>query len=285
MTETAGWLAYRTVGISWCAIRAKDIESITSLMRACLAADGGLPLAAEEGFVCERFLTRPNGSAIGGFDVYGRMVAAAAPSRIETPKAYMASAVGAVHPEARGRGIGTALFEWIEAEALRLLADAPLGDSVSWTCRRSPLRTEPRGSSPTTGLRCASLKPSCRSSSLGPVLRIHFPRASHSRSGHRHLPAGSSRPTRRRSPIVRGSPAGMKRDGSAGGPGTTTSPLALPSSPWRAMNRSGSSSARGSGSPRSACTPRGGGAASDRRSPSGRFVRFATPVKGRRCST
>lgn len=81
----------------------------------------------EEGFVRGRFLTRPNGDAIGGFDVDGRMVASAALSKTETPKAYVASAVGAVHPEARGRGIGTALLGWIEAEALRLLPDEPAG--------------------------------------------------------------------------------------------------------------------------------------------------------------
>ena len=121
MTEGAGRIPPQATGITWRPIGSRDVGRVIALLRACLAADGGLPFAAEEVFVRERFLPGPSGAAIGGFDANGRMVAAAALRATETPKASMASAVGQVHPEARGLGIGTGLLEWIEAEARRLL--------------------------------------------------------------------------------------------------------------------------------------------------------------------
>lgn len=108
--------------LSWRPLSAADISALTALSAACLAADGGLPFAAEPGFFRARYLPEGLGVTLGAQAPTVGLVAAAA-VRVEERKAII---VGQVHPAWRYRGIGATLLRWSLDQADALLAAYPV---------------------------------------------------------------------------------------------------------------------------------------------------------------
>jgi mycothiol synthase len=95
--------------VTWAPLGEDDFADLVALAAACLAADGGLPLAADPGFLRRRW--RADGSAgLAGRDRAGHLVAAASvrPGTVVTTL---------VHPGARAGGHGGWLLDWALTEA------------------------------------------------------------------------------------------------------------------------------------------------------------------------
>lgn len=100
--------------LSWDALTEADLAGLEALARACLDADGGLPLFTG-GLLRARLL---GDQAIAGRDETGRVVAAAGLA----VRDGAASTSGLVHPTRRGEGLGRHLLQW----AVDAAGDAPL---------------------------------------------------------------------------------------------------------------------------------------------------------------
>lgn len=110
----------------WRTLDANDLPALVSLSAACLAADGGLPFAADPGFFRPRYLPEAPGRTLGAFSPTAEIVAAAAVGQ----EACRATIVGQVHPAWRNRGIGAALIRWGTAQADALLKACPITERV-----------------------------------------------------------------------------------------------------------------------------------------------------------
>jgi mycothiol synthase len=86
---------------SWRPLAEDDFDDLVALAARCLAADGGLPLAADPSFLRRRWVM----PAVAVRDDGGRLIAAGA---VRDESVF----VGLVDPAARGRGIGAALLDW-----------------------------------------------------------------------------------------------------------------------------------------------------------------------------
>jgi len=111
--------------ITWRPLQPADLGAITALTSACLAVDGGLPLAASADFVEGRYLSAPADATIGALDRNGRFVACTAARLAEGPEEYRGLIVGQVHPAYRRRGLGSFLMRWGLVQARKLLATCP----------------------------------------------------------------------------------------------------------------------------------------------------------------
>src|SRR5437762_12146925 len=87
-----------SLNIAWRPLQPADLAAIAALTSVCLAADGGLPLAASAGFIEDRYLSAPAHATIGAFDRNGRLIACAAAQLAEVPEEYRGLIVGQVHP-------------------------------------------------------------------------------------------------------------------------------------------------------------------------------------------
>ncbi|GAA3946653.1 GNAT family N-acetyltransferase [Actinoplanes auranticolor] len=95
--------------VTWAPRPFDDEDALVSLAARCLAADGGLPLAADPAFLRRRW--RAAGiTTIQGLDHDGRLVAAGA-ARPTTADGGV-TFCGLVDPDVRGRGIGSHLLSW-----------------------------------------------------------------------------------------------------------------------------------------------------------------------------
>jgi mycothiol synthase len=112
-------------GLAWRSLEPADSPALAALAAACLAADGGLPLAASESFVQARYLQGPERAALGAFESDGRLAASAAVQPAPSADEYRAVIVGQVHPDKRRRGIGSFLLDWSIGQAEALLANEP----------------------------------------------------------------------------------------------------------------------------------------------------------------
>jgi len=114
-----------SLNIAWRPLQPADLAALTALTSACLAADGGLPLAANADFIEGRYLSAPAYATIGAFDHNRRLVACTAAQLAETPEEYRGLIVGQVHPAYRRRGLGTFLIRWGMRQARLLLEPCP----------------------------------------------------------------------------------------------------------------------------------------------------------------
>jgi mycothiol synthase len=94
-------------GQSWHPLTRDDLTDLAALAGRVLAADGGLPLAAQPSFLSRRYAG--DGVLARGLREPGGALLAAAAVRA-TPAG--AVAIGMVDPAARGRGLGAALLDW-----------------------------------------------------------------------------------------------------------------------------------------------------------------------------
>ncbi|MEU8230780.1 GNAT family N-acetyltransferase [Actinoplanes sp. NPDC048967] len=95
--------------VTWTPLPFDDEDALVSLAARCLAADGGLPLAADPAFLRRRW-GAPGTSTIQGRDHDGRLLAAGAVR--PTPATGGVTFCGLVDPDVRGRGIGSHLLTW-----------------------------------------------------------------------------------------------------------------------------------------------------------------------------
>ena len=105
--------------LSWRPLDESDLPALTELARACLAADGGQPFAADAGFLRGRHLA--GAESLAAFD--GSALVCVSSLRWPPPEdAGTATPVttGLVHPGWRRRAIGGYAFDW----AARLAGDA-----------------------------------------------------------------------------------------------------------------------------------------------------------------
>jgi mycothiol synthase len=107
--------------MSWRALQPADQDAITALSAACQATDGGQALIAADRYLHEAGA----GATIGAFMAQNRLIACAAVWPEHTPQEQRANILGQVHPDERGRGVGTFLLSWSIAQAHALLAGAP----------------------------------------------------------------------------------------------------------------------------------------------------------------
>lgn len=116
-------------GLPWRTLTADDLPALVALASRCLAADGGLPLAAEEAFLRPRFAA-PEVTAwsLGG----DRLIAAGAVRIRQQEGVRQAVVTGLVDPAYRGRGIGAALLDRVLDHGRRS-APAVVVDSESLT--------------------------------------------------------------------------------------------------------------------------------------------------------
>jgi mycothiol synthase len=94
--------------LRWRPLGAPDSAELVALAGRCLAADGGLPLAATAEFLARRY----GGDAtatLAGFTPAGRLVAATSVRWLAGPVSVV---VGQVDPAVRGRGLGARLLDW-----------------------------------------------------------------------------------------------------------------------------------------------------------------------------
>ncbi len=109
---------------AWRRLVSDDMGAVCTLAAACLRVDGGLPFAADEGFVRPRLLPPAPGTTLGAFDPAGELIAAAAVRPDPSATDHRVVIVGLVHPTHRGQGIGTFLLQWSIAQGPSLLAAA-----------------------------------------------------------------------------------------------------------------------------------------------------------------
>lgn len=82
------------------------MPALLDLAHACLDTDGGLPLLGEESFVHRLFF---GGESIGGWDMTGELVAAAA---LFLDGEGRRTGTGLTHPQVRAEGYGADLVAW-----------------------------------------------------------------------------------------------------------------------------------------------------------------------------
>ena len=92
--------------VVWTPLAEEDLPALGDLARACLRADGGLPLLAEHPMLRRHYL---DGAGIGGRDETGDLVAAAG---VLVDGTGRRTATGLVRPSARHRGLGQELAAW-----------------------------------------------------------------------------------------------------------------------------------------------------------------------------
>lgn len=103
-------------GLTWAPLSAADFDDLVALATVCLGADGGLPLAAEPGFLRRRWAADGTASKAGR-DAKGALLAAAAVR--PTTVAGGATVTVLVDPAIRARGYAAELLDWGLEEAAR----------------------------------------------------------------------------------------------------------------------------------------------------------------------
>jgi len=111
-------------GLSWRALGSDDLAAIVELAAACHAADGGLAFMIEPGTLKGRYFPETPGAAIGAIDADGSLAACTTIHLSSDAGTQRATIVGQVRPERRGRGLGTYLMRWSQAQVQTLLVRA-----------------------------------------------------------------------------------------------------------------------------------------------------------------
>jgi mycothiol synthase len=102
--------------VTWTSLREADFGDVAVLSARCLAADDGLPLAADAPFLRDRW-TGPGVTTTAARDGGGRLLAACSARPAAAGDGSVVT--GLVDPSARGEGLGSRLLDWGLAEASR----------------------------------------------------------------------------------------------------------------------------------------------------------------------
>jgi mycothiol synthase len=94
--------------LRWRPLGASDGAELVALAGRCLAADGGLPLAATAEFLARRY-GGDKTATLAGFTPAGRLVAVTSVRWLAGPVSVV---VGQVAPACRSRGLGAWLLDW-----------------------------------------------------------------------------------------------------------------------------------------------------------------------------
>ena len=125
--------------LAWQPLTEGDLEALRHLAQRCLDAEGGLPMLADDDMLQRFFLS---GSAIGGRDETGDLVAAAS---VFVDGAGHRTASGLIHPSSRWQGIGEQLVQWCREHSggslLRVVAETTSPDSDKFFAEIGLLRT------------------------------------------------------------------------------------------------------------------------------------------------
>ncbi|GAA1756652.1 N-acetyltransferase [Luedemannella helvata] len=92
--------------LTWGTLAPGELRAVAALAARCVAADGGLPLVADEAFLARRFAGEGVRTLVA--EAAGSLVAAAA----TRPQDQGVRATGLVDPDWRGRGLGSRLLDW-----------------------------------------------------------------------------------------------------------------------------------------------------------------------------
>ena len=114
-------------GLNWRAISPADLTAVVELAAACYAADGGLAFMIEPSTLRGRYFPETPHVAIGAFDADERLAACTSIHLSSDSGVQRVTIVGQVRPEWRGRGLGTYLMRWSQAQVQILLARAWAG--------------------------------------------------------------------------------------------------------------------------------------------------------------
>jgi mycothiol synthase len=117
-------------GLTWQPVTRDDLARLVELAGACFQADGGLHFMAEAEEIINRFFPEEPGAGIGALNAEGQLVACCRVSLPGSSSSQRATIEGYVRPEMRGKGLGTSLMRWSQAQAGSLLAGGAAGQRV-----------------------------------------------------------------------------------------------------------------------------------------------------------
>src|SRR5262245_32786167 len=117
-------------GLSWRAIGPDDLAAVVELAAVCHAADGGLAFMIEPATLKGRYFPDAPGLAIGAFDLDRRLAACTTLHLSSNSGTQRVTMVGQVRPELRGRGLGSYLMRWSQAQVQHMLARAAAGQQL-----------------------------------------------------------------------------------------------------------------------------------------------------------
>ena len=115
-------------GYTWRALRLEDAPALHQLELDCVPADGGTNLTTAEQYrgklqEAEECLST---DTLCAADSAGRLAASAwVTCDVHLKHEYRAFLEGRVHPDYRGRGLGSFLLQWMEARACEILSTLP----------------------------------------------------------------------------------------------------------------------------------------------------------------
>ena len=108
-------------GLNWRPIARDDLTELVYLAGMCYLSDGGLHFMVESEEIISRFFSDEPGAAIGALNADGQLVACSRITVSGDSSRLRATIAGYVRPDSRGRGVGTYLMRWSQAQAESLL--------------------------------------------------------------------------------------------------------------------------------------------------------------------
>lgn len=110
-------------GLIWRPVTRDDLAAVVALARECWLVDGGIAFLNEPDNLERRYFRGGPGAGIGAFAADGRLIACTMVYLDRQPGSERALIAGQVEPEWRGRGIGSYLMRWSQAQAHALFTD------------------------------------------------------------------------------------------------------------------------------------------------------------------
>lgn len=111
-------------GLLWRPMTRDDLPELIELAKASYRSDGGLNFLFEPEEITSRFFPDESGVAIGALNADQQLVACNTITLSSDSSTQRAMSVGHVRPDMRGRGLGSYLMHWSQAQAKALLAGA-----------------------------------------------------------------------------------------------------------------------------------------------------------------